>query len=284
MRRAIILAHFDPDGLLDPHVRGALVAYRRVADRVVLVSTTLARLPADVGGLVDQFHSRANHGYDFGSWRLGLESLGASGVFDEVVCVNDSVYGPLWDLGGVLADRRVADADFWGMVRSDQPPRSRRGRPAPHVQSWFFAARRRLLDHPAWRTFWQGVVPQPSKEAVIDRYELGLSEMVARTGLRTAALFDATRAGPLTTAEIMPHMSLRDPLRSWRHLRKARRTPHNPSELAYRRLLAAGVPYVKVGLLRVNHYRLDPVVVRRDLAAAGCDMALVDRHLARSAA
>ncbi len=284
MRRAIIFAHFDRDGVIDAHVRAALAAYRRVADRLVLVSTTVTRLPADMDGLVDQFHARTNTGYDFGSWRAGLEGLGAGSAFDEVVCVNDSVYGPLWDLAGVLADQRVAGADFWGMVRSDQPPRSRGGRASPHLQSWFFAARRRLLDHPAWQTFWQGVVPQPTKEAVIDRYELGLSEMVAATGLETAAIFDATTAGPLGAAEILPHLSLGAPLRSWHHLRKARRTPHNPSELAYRRLLAAGVPYVKVGLLRVNHYRLDLGRVRRDLAAFGCDLALVDRHLARSAA
>jgi len=284
MRRAIILAHFDRDGIVDAHVRAALAAYRRSAERLVLVSTSLTRLPADLEGIVDQFHSRANVGYDFGSWRTGLEGLGDGASFDEVVCVNDSVYGPLWDLDGVLADRRVAGADFWGMVRSNQPPRSRRGRESPHLQSWFFAARRRLLAHPAWQAFWQGVVPQPSKEVVIDRYELGLSEMVAAAGLETAAIFDATRSGPLGAAEILPHLSLRAPLRSWHHLRKARRTPHNPSELAYRRLLAAGVPYVKVGLLRVNHYRLDPRRVRHDLAAFGCDLTLVDRHLARAAA
>lgn len=283
MRRAVILAHFDRDGVVDPHVRAALAAYRRVAERLVLVSTSVRRLPADLGGVVDTFIARPNEGYDFGSWRAGLDALDAR-AFDEVVCVNDSVYGPLWELGPVVADRRVADADFWGMVRSVQGPRSRGRRGAPHLQSWFFAARRRLLDHPRWHTFWAGVVPLSSKEAVIDRYEIGLSEMVAATGLRTAALFDAARAGPLATAEILPHLSLGDPLRSWRHLRKARRVPHNPSELTYRRLLAAGVPYVKVGLLRTNHYRLDLRRVRRDLLAAGCDLCLVERHLARTAA
>ena len=70
-----------------------------------------------------------------------------------------------------------------------------------------------------------------------------------------------------------------------RLLRKARRPLHNPAELLPARLLAAGVPYLKVALLRVNHYGLDPRVVRAGLAAAaaagGYDAALVDAHLAR---
>lgn len=284
MRRAIILAHFDRHGVVDPYVGAALAAYRSVADRLVLVSTTVGRLPGELAGVVDLFVPRVNEGYDFGSWRAGLEALGDTTAFDEVVCVNDSVYGPLWDPAAAFAHPRVAGADFWGMVRSDQSPASRAGRRCAHLQSWFFAARRRLLDHPAWRRFWEDVVPQPSKERVIDRYELGLSEMVAAAGLSTAAVFDGTRAGRLSAGEILPHLSLGDPLRSWKHLRKARRLPHNPSELAYRRLLAAGVPYVKVGLFRTNHYRLDLGRVRRDLREIGCDLGLVDRHIERVAA
>jgi lipopolysaccharide biosynthesis protein len=80
----------------------------------------------------------------------------------------------------------------------------------------------------------------------------------------------------------VPEVSLLEPARSWRVVRKGRRVPHNPSELVWWRLLRAGVPFVKVGLLRVNHYGVD---LRRVLAALentpGFDAGLVRRHLAR---
>ncbi|MEI7861429.1 MAG: rhamnan synthesis F family protein [Planctomycetota bacterium] len=286
MPRAIILAHHDRDSLIDPHVVHALRRYRQVADRLVVVSTSAEALPAALAGCVDTFISRPNVGYDFCSWQAGLAALGDPGAFAEVILVNDSVYGPLTLLSPVLADPRLAEADLWGMVLSDQAPRRRGKRVCPHLQSWFLAARRPLLESEVWRRFWQGVEPLPSKDAVIDRYEIGLTEQVAAAGFRIAALYNASQAGPLQLREIWPHLSLAEPARSWRHFRKARRTPHNPSELAWRRLLEAGVPYVKVGLFRVNHYGLDLARVRADLSrdcAAGLnyDLPLIENHLSR---
>lgn len=289
MRRAVVLAHHDPHGILDPHVARAIVAYRRAADRIVVVSTSVRVLPREVAGVVDTFLPRDNVGYDFGSWRDGLATLSPRGGFDapgfdEVVCVNDSVYGPLRDIRPALADARTADADLWGMVLSRQPPRGGGRAPRPHLQSWFFAARRPLLDAVPWRRFWEAVVPLPTKAGVVARYELGLSESVAAAGFRVAALHEAPVAAP-PWGEIAPHLSPRHPGRAWRLLRKSRAALHNPAELRPGPVLAAGVPFVKVSVFRVNHYGLDPRVVRSLLAAAadGYDPSLVDAHLSRTA-
>ncbi len=292
MRRALIVAHHDAGGIVDPHVVHALRAYRPLAARLVLVSTSVAVLPPGLEGTVDAFVPRPNVGYDFGSWRAALEALSPDGDFaapgfDEVVCVNDSVWGPLVDPAPAFGDPRHAGADLWGMVISCQPPRGGGRAPRPHLQSWFFAARRRLLDAAAWRGFWAGVGPLPTKHDVVSRLELGLSEAVAAAGFRVEALYDARRQPPVTWRELWPHLALRRPLRAWRLLRKARRPLHNPAELLPARLLGAGVPYVKVSVARTNHYGLDLRVVLADLArtaaAGGYDPALVPAHLGRLA-
>ena len=290
MRRAIILAHHDPDGVIDPHVIHALRAYRGLAARLVLVSTSLRLLPDSLAAAVDTFLPRENVGYDFGSWQAGLRTLSPSGGFDaagfdEVVCLNDSVYGPLFDPVAMFTDPRIQDADLWGMVISRQPPRHGGDRPRPHLQSWFLAARRRLLESPCWNDFWDGVVPQPTKDDVIGRYEVGLSELVMASGFRIAALYDARREPPPSWLDVSADLSPWHPLAAWRLLRRVHRPYHNPAELLPRRLLAAGVPYAKVSLLRTNHYRLAPQAVRTAIAAAaqGFDPGLVERHLARTA-
>ena len=290
MRRAIILAHHDPDGIIDPHVIHALRAYRALADRLVVVSTSLRRLPDDLVGTVDTFLPRENVGYDFGSWQAGLRMLSPSGGvdaagFDEVVCVNDSVYGPLFDPAPMFTDPRTAGADLWGMVISTQPPRHGGRLPRPHLQSWFLAARRALLASACWSDFWSGVVPQPTKDDVISRYEVGLSEQVKAAGFRIAALYDAGREAPPGWRDVVPDLSAQRPFATWRLLRRIRRPFHNPAELLPRRLLAAGIPYAKVSLLRVNHYRLAPQAVRAAIraVAGGFDPGLVERHLARTA-
>jgi lipopolysaccharide biosynthesis protein len=58
--------------------------------------------------------------------------------------------------------------------------------------------------------------------------------------------------------------------------------PHNPSELVWKRLLAAGVPFIKVGLFRVNHYGLDLEHVLAGLEAdTPYDVGLIRAHLQR---
>jgi hypothetical protein len=112
-----------------------------------------------------------------------------------------------------------------------------------------------------------------------------MTEHFLRAGFRMAALYDARSRGVATWAEIRPHVAVAEPRRSWRHMKKARRRPHNPSELFPLRLLAAGVPFLKVGLFRVNHYGLSLPAVRDSLRVVGTyDAGLIDAHLARLAA
>jgi lipopolysaccharide biosynthesis protein len=278
-RRALVFAHFDAGGGFAPHVEHALHAYRQHVERLVVVSNSARRLPSALAGIVDAFLPRANVGYDFAAWRDGLALLPA-GHHDEVLCVNDSVYGPLFDLAPALADARVAGADCWGMVLSDQ--NARRGAPRiPHLQSWFLGLRRPVLESEACAAFWREVGPLGSKREVVERYEIGFSARLAAAGFRLAGLYDATTAGPVTLREVWPHLSLGHPRRSWRLFRKSRRTPHNPSELVWWRLWEAGVPFVKVGLFRVNHYGLDLGRVLAELRQRSAyDLGLIEGHLA----
>lgn len=225
----------------------------------MLVSASASSLPAELTVVVDDFLPRENIGYDFCSWRDGIARLGDPRQFDEIVCANDSVYGPLSDLRPMLSDPRVAAADFWGMVMSGQ-----RG---DHVQSWFFAMRRPVIESRAFGEFWGSVAPQPSKERVVDRYEVGLTEAFAAAGLRVAAIYDGRRCGPPTLHEKFRNVS---PLRLRRFGRHARRVgrmgpPYNPSELFWERVCDAGVPYLKAAIFKANPYRVD---VRRSLARA----------------
>jgi lipopolysaccharide biosynthesis protein len=279
-RRAIVYAHFDPHGRFDPHVLRAIAAWRSVADRLVIVSAGGCPPPPAVRDVVDDCILRDNDGYDFCSWKAGLAAL-EPGLHDEVVCVNDSVYGPLSDPAPLFSDPRVASADLWGMVLSEQAP-LRRGTRRPHLQSWFFAMRRPFLDSQACADFWRQVEPLSTKAEIIDRYEIGLSERALAAGFRVAALYDARHAGRIAIGELLPHISLAAPRQAWRLLKKGRRGTHNPSELVWWRLLAAGVPFVKVGLFRVNHYglalgRLEAELGRRHPA----HLALIRGHLAR---
>ena len=283
MARALVFAHYDRDGLFDPYVIDALHAFRRCMDHVTVVSTSAQHLPAALVPLVDRFIARQNVGYDFCSWRAGLAALEPTEQFDEIICANDSVYGPLFDLAAALSDARVADADLWGMCLSEQGTKRRGKNSCPHIQSWFFGMRRPLIASQAFGDFWRSVVPLANKDDLIDRYELGMTEHFAAAGFRVAALYDARTAGRLSLREMWPHFSLWEPQRLLRLLKKSRRPRHNPSELAYKRLLDAGVPFAKVSLFRLNHYGLNLEHVMESLQRENhYDIHLIRDHLERT--
>lgn len=278
-RRAIVLAHFDPAGGIAPHVHHALAAYRELAGHLVVASNSAQTLPPSLAKVVDTFLPRTNVGYDFGAWRDGLATIRV-GDFDEVLCVNDSVFGPLADLAPALANPRVAAADLWGMVSSDQNARRHAAR-VPHLQSWFLAFRRPLLESDAFAEFWRSCEPCDTKLDVIERYEIGFTARMAEAGFQVAALYDARAAPPVTLREVWPHFSLSSPRRSWRLLRKSRRRSQNPSELLWWRLWDAGIPYVKVGLFTKNHYGLDLRQVMAELRRRfDYDPGLIESRLA----
>lgn len=284
MARAFVFAHYDCDGMVDDYVVDAIRKYRRLTDRLILVSSSASALPQSISALVDTFVPRPNIGYDFCSWKAGIESLGAVDHFDELICVNDSVYGPLFDLGPVLAKGRRSGADFWGMCRSQQGTKRRGTLSCPHIQSWFFAMRRPLLVSRAFSHFWNAVVPLPSKDSIIDHYEIGMSEHFARSGFSTSAIYDAGVQMPAIRREILSNLSVWEPARSWRHLRKARKRPsHNPSELFPLHLIEGGVPFVKIGLFRKNHYGLNlGRVLDHIRTETTYDTGWIANHLART--
>lgn len=276
MKRAFLLAHFDRDGIIDPYVVAAAREYRRFADTLILISVSATTLPNDLVDIVDTFIPRENSGYDFGSWRAGLQALPDPFDFDEIVCVNDSVYGPLFDLAPALESPRVAEADFWGMTVSEMQ--------TPHVQSWFFAMRSPVIRSEGFYTFWNSCGNDLPKEDIIAQRELGLSHAIRQSGFHMAGIFDARDTPLASPADRRKHSSLGAPLRTWRHRRKTwpSRAPFNPSELFYARLWDSGVPFIKRRIFTENYYGLDLSHVQTELHALSPQWAsLINNHRQR---
>lgn len=259
MNRAILMAHYDRDGLIDPYVIAAAREYRRHARVLVLISASAKTTPVPLGGILDHFVPRENVGYDFASWKAGLAVLGDPTAFDEIVCVNDSVYGPLFDLSPALNSNHIMSADLWGMVLSAMP--------TPHVQSWFFGMRSTFIRSPVFDAFWASAGEDIPKEELIREREIGLSVTACKARFRIAGIYDGRDTPHRNAHEIRKHCSPMTPFRTWRYWRKTKsaRGPFNPSELFYDRLWEHNVPFIKRRIFDFNHYGLNLPQVRSDL-------------------
>lgn len=282
--RAIIFAHYDQDAIVDPHVHFSIACYRKVFDHVSFVSASLKELPKETKKNVDHFIARENIGYDFGSWRDGLLQLQLDHQdrFDEVCLVNDSVYGPLFDLEPSLSYGQRNSFDAWGMVSSYQTTRKYKHRGEPHLQSWFLGISRRALRHPGFIQFWGELSPQRDKASIIRNCEIQFSRSMIQEGLKLGSRFDASKLSVSEWLQMLRDVSVLEPFRSFRLIKRSLfRTP-NPTELFWKPLWDAGVPYVKISMFKHNPHgiRLDRVLtsIERD---TDYDPGLIRNHLAR---
>jgi rhamnosyltransferase len=183
--RALVLAHYHSRGAIRSDTLRLLSAALACCTRVILVSTRLetaerARLPSGV-----EVHIRDNIGYDFYSYRHGMQQLlpGEAPALDEICLMNSSFL--CLDAGRFL-DRLfrsgASRADCFGLVRSREI--------ADHIQSYVVVLRRPALLDPTVRSWWMNMTPISERSRVILQYEIGLSQLLLGRGYRLEAAYD----------------------------------------------------------------------------------------------
>jgi lipopolysaccharide biosynthesis protein len=251
MNRTAIFAHYDAQDEVKRYVVFFLEKLREVTGDVRFVSTSsLPEAELDkVRPLCRSCSLRDNVGMDFGMWKHEIDGLELGGV-DELVLTNSSVFGPLGALAPIVERMSASGCDLWSMTDNLEL--------SWHLQSYFLVCKSTLLRSSAFRAFWGSMLPFRDKRQIIRSYEVGLTTFFVESG------FVARAAVPVAS---LAERSMR-----WR---LAGGCKGNPTIHAAADLLAAGMPFVKVELLRDNpaRVRLDPVL--RAMRRAGYDMSLV---------
>jgi len=254
INRAMVFAHWDPNGLVDDHVVYAIEKYRPWVSTLVFVTTNYQRRCRKIESLCDKVITRANEGFDLLSWRVGLESIEVDD-YDEVVFTNDSIYGPLHPLADVFGRQQVTGGDIWGMTISEEHER--------HLQSYFFAMKRDVLLSDVGRDLWNGIVPMRRQRDVIEVYEMRILKEFEREGYSVRAIFDGADVPTLPLRDKVANIFRWPPRlrRMRRHLRCLKHGPYNPTHLQWRQCVELGVPFLKVDLFRdnPNHLRLSRI-------------------------
>ena len=184
-KKVAIFLHYDRRGAVHDYVLHYMMALRRVGFEILFVSNAPRLSESDwqkVAPHAALMLRRRNRGHDFGAFRDAVAELaGRLPELERLIIANDSVYGPLQDLGPLLERCDLGEASIWGVTDSWD----RRY----HLQSYFLIFKREALIHPAFLAFWRSVRLVPSRSWVIRKYEIGLTQTLMKAGLRCAALF-----------------------------------------------------------------------------------------------
>lgn len=286
MNRACVFAHFDRDGLVDEYVYYYLRALRRVANTVVFVTVVDISLDdiAKLESLKVEVIKRENRGYDFYSYKTGIDSLDIA-RYDELILCNDSVYGPLVPLERVFGRMAGKECDIWGITDSRSI--------SYHLQGYFILCRKPVLRSSVFSDFWEKMAILDDKSAIVRTYEVGFSSLLSNAGFLSGTYIENISyrmSGYASSLRLLqrlmraPYKILKFTLFPKRYMVAMRGKNINPSLIHWEKLLwEQNMPFIKTSLFtnnvesKENSKKIESVV----RAVSGYPPELIRNHLAR---
>ena len=191
MKRAAVFAHYDKDNIIDDYVVYYLKALKQICKNVIFVSCGELQIEEKekLNGIADYIIAERHDEYDFGSYKRGFLYLKNNGLLnqvDELIFANDSCYGPLFPLENIFAQMEARQVDFWGITRNRFGMAFAKPKNIvcvrPHIQSYFLVFDKKVYTTGCFSEFFENVKTESTKDAIVIKYEIGLSELLAQNG------------------------------------------------------------------------------------------------------
>ncbi|MNW34176.1 Rhamnan synthesis protein F [compost metagenome] len=182
MKRVGVFAHYDKDGKLSKNTLTILQQLERVCDRIIMVSTKLnydeiKLLPAKV-----ECHIRDNIGYDFYSYKYGIEQIDNIYIYDQLLLMNDSFFvSSKFDIEKIMGHVDNSNYEICGLIDSYQFNY--------HVQTFFVVIKKEAFFSVWFKQFWDSVTVLDTKIEIIFNYEIGLSQSAISHSLMVGSCF-----------------------------------------------------------------------------------------------
>ena len=180
---AVVIAHYDPDGHVPLDLLNMISALQKRSDEIVFVSTNINKESALIVEKMCNLIVRENFGYDFWSYKVGIESILNKKSLDSILLINSSViyFNPDKLINKFFEDSPDCPA-LYGLTESYQIEQ--------HVQSfWIEFCTNELINSKAFDIWWSELVPISEQLEVIKKYEIGMSKYFKNLGVNLKALY-----------------------------------------------------------------------------------------------
>lgn len=252
MKRLLLYVHFNKYNCISSHVYYQLEQMRPLFSTVIFISNSQVNdddyRKLSEQGLMDTFIQRDNLGFDFAAWRDGMTNLGFNELksYDIVTIMNDTCFGPLWDLKDYYLNYEQDDSvDFWGLTNNRETKKSSITQGfREHIQSYFITFKQQVIQSQSFYDFWTTVENYTDVQDVIDNYETRVTTALTDVGFKYKTVLDTVDLD--TTGMLHPDFSY-----------------YNPTAI-----LKNKVPFIKVKTIDANQhitpYILDEIERKSD--------------------
>ena len=175
-KRICLFAGFDKHGILDDYVLYYIKELSKLYDVFYWTDNSLNGEDLNKLKPYTKFAMAQKHGkYDFGSWSEILNAIGYEALekYDEMLLVNDSCFGPIFDIQKVFNEMSEKGLDAWGMCGNK------------FIMSFFIVLKSAVFRSETFKCFFRNIVHEEDKVLVIKKYEQGFSKMLTSEGFKT---------------------------------------------------------------------------------------------------
>ena len=216
MERLLLYVHFNKFNDISEHVLYQLKKIRPLFSKVVFISNSFLT-PNQVqelkDDLVDEVLLRKNIGFDFAALRDGMKLEGFEKLksYDSITFMNDTCFGPLWDLEPIYQRfEKDEQVDFWGMTNFRQTKDF-----PEHIQSYYLSFKKNVVNSTVFQDFWQQIQDYTNVQDVIEHYETQVTTNLTQAGFRYRTVFDTLQADD--TGMLYPDFSYYNPTAILKH-------------------------------------------------------------------
>lgn len=218
MKRIAVFTFYDKENIVDEYVYFLLKEIKKVVSYLVVVCNCKISVCDNrrMSDFADEVYERENRGFDAGAVKdailhyIGIEKLKE---YEELLIVNDTVYGPLYPLQEVFERMEKEDTDFWGLTQveaTDYHP--------SYLQSYFLAVREKMLHSIDFMNYWKEMQYYEGFREVLHFYEQCFTTFFEGKGYRRISYVD-TSAYRTAGEKVVPnpYYHLFEEIRQGRH-------------------------------------------------------------------
>lgn len=193
-KRICIYLTYDKQNIVDQYIGYALKQLKTCVSHLVVVCNEKKIISGMeiLEEYADEIFLRENIGYDAGGFKDALCSyLGWDKVlqYDELVLVNDSMFGPFEEMEDIFTKMDTKRADFWGLIKFGESMME--GEVIPeHIQTFFCVIRSVMLHDAKFRRYWEEMPYYETFGAVVRYHEIRFTSYFKELGYRYDTLAD----------------------------------------------------------------------------------------------
>jgi len=207
MRRLCIFSFYDAQGIVDDYVIYFLKQMSAHVERILFYSNGPLARNAEIGlrELDCEVIQRPNVGFDVLAYKEGLQLIDFDkrGIYDEVLMVNHTCYGPIFPFDELFSSMSRRQCDFWGItahLEMTPNPFTGTGTLPYHLNSNFIVVRKVMLQSQAFRNYWESLSATDSYAQAVQSHEAVFTNFFTKLGYASECYLDCTKYGTLYPA------------------------------------------------------------------------------------